>query len=80
MPLFTPLGLMNSNRTVSGVNLGHLWGRMDLLRPDLVSLLDLWTDGTVRPRIDAVFPFAEAAQAHQRITERRNVGKVVLVP
>ena len=27
IPLLTPLGLMNHNRTVSGVNIGHLWGQ-----------------------------------------------------
>jgi NADPH:quinone reductase-like Zn-dependent oxidoreductase len=27
IPLLTPLQLMNQNRTVSGVNIGHLWGR-----------------------------------------------------
>jgi NADPH:quinone reductase-like Zn-dependent oxidoreductase len=80
MPLLTPLGLMNRNQTVSGVNLGHLWGEMAMLRDELDSLLDLWRNGAIRPRIDAVVPFAEAARAHRRITERRNVGKVVLVP
>ncbi|HEX7745506.1 MAG TPA: zinc-binding dehydrogenase, partial [Micromonosporaceae bacterium] len=44
------------------------------------ALLALWRAGQIKPRIDAVFPFASAAQAHQRITERRNVGKVLLVP
>ena len=80
VPLFTPLGLMNANRSVSGVNIGHLWDRVALLREELDALLALWRAGTVRPRIDAVFPFDAAAQAHQRITERRNIGKVVLVP
>jgi NADPH:quinone reductase-like Zn-dependent oxidoreductase len=36
-------------------------------------------EGVVTLR-DAVFPFADAAAAHRRLTERRNVGKVVLVP
>jgi NADPH:quinone reductase-like Zn-dependent oxidoreductase len=27
-----------------------------------------------------VYPFEQAAAAHRRIGERRNVGKVVLVP
>lgn len=80
VPLFTPLGLMNANRSVSGVNIGHLWGRVALLREELDALLALWRAGRVKPRIDTVFPFDAAGQAHQRITERRNVGKVVLVP
>jgi NADPH:quinone reductase-like Zn-dependent oxidoreductase len=80
VPLLTPFGLMNLNRTVSGVNLGHLWERADLLREELAALLDLWRAGAVRPRIDGVYPFTEAAAAHRRLSERRNVGKVILVP
>jgi NADPH:quinone reductase-like Zn-dependent oxidoreductase len=72
--------MMNVNRTVSGVNLGHLWGRADLLREELAALLDLWGTGAVRPTIDGVYPFAEAAAAHRRLGERRNIGKVILVP
>ena len=80
VPLLTPFAMMNRNQTVSGVNLGHLWGRPDLLREELSALLGLWSAGAVRPRIDGVFPFAEAAAAHRRIGGRRNIGKVVLVP
>jgi synaptic vesicle membrane protein VAT-1 len=80
VPLLTPLGLMDRNRTVSGVNLGHLWSRPDLLREELDEILALWRSGAVKPRVDTVYPFARAAEAHRRITERRNVGKVVLVP
>jgi synaptic vesicle membrane protein VAT-1 len=80
IPVLTPLGLMNRNHSISGVNIGHLWGRAAMLREELDALLALWRAGQIKPRIDAVFPFASAAQAHERITERRNVGKVVLVP
>ncbi|OJF09725.1 synaptic vesicle VAT-1 family membrane protein [Couchioplanes caeruleus] len=80
VPVLTPFGMMDRNHTVSGVNLGHLWDRSDLLREELAALLDLWRQGAVKPRIDGVYPFAEAAAAHRRIGERRNIGKVVLVP
>ena len=80
VPLLTPFGLMDGNRTISGVNLGHLWDRVDLLGEELAAVLDLWRKGAVRPRIDGVYPFEEAAAAHRRIGERRNIGKVVLVP
>jgi NADPH:quinone reductase-like Zn-dependent oxidoreductase len=52
VPLLTPYGLANRNRTVSGVNLGHVWGRADLLRGELAALLDLWRAGAIRPRVD----------------------------
>jgi len=80
IPRFTPLGLMNGNRSVSGVNIGHLWQEVELLRAELSAVLELWREGTVRPRIDSVHPFTAAGAAHARLTERRNVGKVILVP
>jgi NADPH:quinone reductase-like Zn-dependent oxidoreductase len=80
IPRFTPLGLMNGNRSVSGVNIGHLWQEVELLRTELAAVLALWQEGKVRPRIDSVHPFTAAGAAHARLTERRNVGKVILVP
>jgi synaptic vesicle membrane protein VAT-1 len=80
VPLFTPLGLMDRNRSISGVNLGHLWDQVPMLREELEALVKLWVEGAIRPRVDAVYPFTEAAEAHRRLTGRKNVGKVVLVP
>jgi len=80
IPRFTPLGLMNGNRSVSGVNIGHLWPEVELLRAELSAVLELWREGKVRPRIDSVHPFTAVGAAHARLTERRNVGKVILVP
>jgi NADPH:quinone reductase-like Zn-dependent oxidoreductase len=80
IPRFTPIGLMNGNRSVSGVNIGHLWNEVGLLRAELSTVLAHWQEGRVRPRIDSVHPFTAAAAAHARITEGRNVGKVILVP
>jgi synaptic vesicle membrane protein VAT-1 len=71
---------MAHNRTVSGVNIGHLWSEIAMLREELQAVLALWVAGTVKPRIDAVFPFAEAAAAHRRILQRQNIGKIVLMP
>lgn len=44
---------------------------------------ELWrlhADGTLRPRVHAEIPLAEAARAHALIESRRDLGKVVLVP
>jgi NADPH:quinone reductase-like Zn-dependent oxidoreductase len=37
-------------------------------------------DGTVKPVVAGDFSFEDAGAAQTMITERRNVGKVVLVP
>jgi NADPH:quinone reductase-like Zn-dependent oxidoreductase len=80
IPLLTPLQLMNHNRTVSGVNIGHLWGEIAILREEFRAVLALWDEGSIKPHIDAVFPFTQVAAAHHRILQRQNIGKVLLTP
>jgi synaptic vesicle membrane protein VAT-1 len=80
IPLYTPLGLMNDNKLVAGVNMGHLWDETELLRKEMHAILRLYDDGVVRPVVDSTFPFERAADAHRRIEERKNVGKVLLIP
>lgn len=79
-PLFTPLALMNDNRAVAGINVGHLWGEMEMLAQELAALLELYRAGSIRPQIDSTFGFDRAADAHRRIQSRQNVGKVLLLP
>ena len=80
MKPFKPLHLMSHNKGVYGVNLGHLWHRGDELTTMLGQILDLFADGTFKPVVDRSFPFSEAAAAHRYIQERKNFGKVVLIP
>jgi len=77
---FTPLALINANKGVFGVNLGHLWGEMDRVRVWGEQLLALWGDGVIRPQIARTFALDEAAAAHDYIQDRKNIGKVLLVP
>ena len=72
------------------------WGRLDLrhvysknlrvLGTNLGSILELGTildhvvQGRLRPTVDRVFPLADTRFAVQRLLDRKNTGKVVLVP
>jgi NADPH:quinone reductase-like Zn-dependent oxidoreductase len=78
IPWFHPVRLMNDNKAVIGVNLGHLWDRIDLLRREMLALLADHEAGRLRAVVDKTFPLAQAAAAHRYIQERRNIGKVVL--
>jgi NADPH:quinone reductase-like Zn-dependent oxidoreductase len=80
VPLFNPLSLMDANRGVFGVNLGHLWKEAERVREWTLLILEGVRLGHLRPRVDRSFPFADAAGAHRHIEERRNTGKVLLVP
>jgi synaptic vesicle membrane protein VAT-1 len=77
---FNPISLMNANKGVFGVNLGHMWGEVDRIRQWADALLDLWRQGVVKPKIAKSFRFDEAAAAHHFIQDRKNIGKVLLVP
>jgi NADPH:quinone reductase-like Zn-dependent oxidoreductase len=79
-PRFHPFPLMNANRGVHGVNLGHLWKRTDLLTGMLGEILAGVRDGTFDPVVDRVFPFERAGEAHAYIQGRGNFGKVLLAP
>jgi NADPH:quinone reductase-like Zn-dependent oxidoreductase len=74
---YSPLELMDKNRTVSGVNVGHLWGERQLLNWETRELLSLFEQGKISPRIDKVFPLSAGAEAHRYIQERKNIGKVL---
>lgn len=80
MPSFKPMALMDKNRGVFGVNLGHLWHRTDTLQGEIAQVVELVRDGTFVPVVDAVYPFDQAGEAHEYIKARKNFGKVLLVP
>ncbi len=80
MPFFHPLTLMNLNRAVFGVNVGHLWHESEKIRGWADKLLRGVADGWVRPHVDKAFTFDRAGEAHAYIEARKNIGKVVLIP
>jgi NADPH:quinone reductase-like Zn-dependent oxidoreductase len=75
---FTPIALMNENKGVFGVNLGHLWNENDRIRAWMEALLDEYRAGAIDPVIAQTFDLADAAAAHRYIQERKNIGKVLL--
>jgi NADPH:quinone reductase-like Zn-dependent oxidoreductase len=79
-PLWSGMGLMGENRGVAGVNMGHLWDKVELLRGEMDALLGLYGKGLIKPHIGAVFPFSRASEAHGELEQGRNIGKVVLIP
>jgi NADPH:quinone reductase-like Zn-dependent oxidoreductase len=74
------MDMMSESKAVIGLNMLKLWDDRGTLEPWITPLLDLLADGTIRPVVAAEIPFAQAGEAHRMLAERRNVGKVVLVP
>ncbi len=80
VPKFSPMKLMDDNRTVSGVNMGHLFGEVELVTGEIRSVVKLYAEGKVKPHIGGRFPFSRAADAHAELEYGRNQGKVILTP
>ncbi|MFL5385514.1 MAG: medium chain dehydrogenase/reductase family protein [Longimicrobiaceae bacterium] len=80
MPAFRPIPLMNANRGVHGVNLGHLWHQPERLQGMIREIVALVAGRTFDPVVDRTFPFSRAGEAHAYMQNRRNFGKVLLTP
>jgi NADPH:quinone reductase-like Zn-dependent oxidoreductase len=80
MPWWKSVGVMNENKGVFGLNMLSWWDREGNLDRVTEPLLAGFEKGDLKPVVAEAFPFDRAADAHRFIEERRNVGKVVLVP
>jgi NADPH:quinone reductase-like Zn-dependent oxidoreductase len=79
-PWFHPFGLLNKNKGVFGLNLGHMWHEGEKVAEWMRTILDGVREGWVRPHVDKAFPFDQVGEAHAYIEARKNTGKVVLIP
>jgi NADPH:quinone reductase-like Zn-dependent oxidoreductase len=77
---FNLLAQMSDSKAVIGLNMLRLWDDRGTLEPWIAPLRELLDDGTIQPVVSDVVPFDRAAEAHRILAQRRNVGKVVLVP
>lgn len=77
---FNLIDQMSESKAVIGLNMLRLWDDRGSLEAWTAPLREALDDGTIAPVVAAEIPFAEAAEAHRMLQERRNVGKVVLVP
>ena len=79
-PWFHPFRLLNKNRGVFGLNLGHMWHEPEKVAIWMREILRGVEEEWINPHVDQAFSFAEVGKAHRYLEERKNIGKVVLVP
>jgi len=79
-PWFHPFGMLNKNRGAFGLNLGHMWHEPEKVAVWMRDILRGIDEGWVQPYVDRTFSFEEIGQAHSYLEERKNIGKVILVP
>ncbi|HTB70355.1 MAG TPA: medium chain dehydrogenase/reductase family protein [Solirubrobacteraceae bacterium] len=80
MPRFNLIKQMSESKAVIGLNMLTLWKDRGTLEPWIAPLREMLDDGTIKPVIAGEFSFEDAGEAQTLITERKNVGKVVLTP
>jgi NADPH:quinone reductase-like Zn-dependent oxidoreductase len=79
-PRFRPIPLIEKNISIIGVHIGRLAHKAKVLGPQLAEIFRLYLAGQVKPVIGKTFPLADAAAAHHYIHQRKNIGKVLLLP
>jgi NADPH:quinone reductase-like Zn-dependent oxidoreductase len=80
MPWWKGLGVMNENKGVFGLNMLSWWDAEGSLDRVIDPLIPGLKKRELKPVVAEAFPFERASDAHRFIADRRNVGKVVLVP
>ena len=80
MPRFNLIKQMSASKSVIGLNVLTLWDELGSAARWTGPLKEMLADGTIRPVVAESFAFDRASEAHRFITDRRNVGKVVLTP
>jgi NADPH:quinone reductase-like Zn-dependent oxidoreductase len=80
MPRFNLIKQMSESKTVIGLNILTLWDERGSGEEWRKSLSELLADGTIKPVVAEEFPFERAGDAHRFVSERKNLGKVVLTP
>jgi NADPH:quinone reductase-like Zn-dependent oxidoreductase len=80
MPRFNLIKQMSDSKSVIGLNVLSIWDEFQSADRWTGPLTEMLADGTIRPVVSESFAFDRAPDAHRFISERRNVGKVVLVP
>lgn len=74
----SPNALMKQSLTISGGSLfNYILNREELMRRAEVVITGI-REGWLKLRIDSIFPLEKAAEAHQKLEERKTAGKVLL--
>jgi NADPH:quinone reductase-like Zn-dependent oxidoreductase len=79
-PRFDAMSLINRNRGVFGLHVGHLWDEQPRITPIIDMLRHELGAGRLSPVVARTFPLEQVADAHRFIQSRQNIGKVVLIP
>ncbi|CAL4114324.1 unnamed protein product [Meganyctiphanes norvegica] len=75
----TAANILNKSIGVAGLNLAEiLTHHPSVIPPIWKTLMNLYEDGHISPRLDSVWRFEEIVEATKILEDRKNIGKVIL--
>jgi synaptic vesicle membrane protein VAT-1 len=80
VPWWKSLQVMNENKGVFGLNMLSWWDREGDVTRITGPVVEELESGDLEPVVAEAFPFERAGDGHEFIADRKNIGKVVLVP
>ena len=80
LPAIMPEQLFAKNLHVVGLNIGGKPWTQAIHRAALDEILALVASGKVKPVISETFPMGHVIQAHKHLSDRKTMGKVILIP
>lgn len=74
--------VLRRSRGFMGLHVGYLLRNPDILRPMWKEMLHTCEEYSLRPIVEdqAIFPMSKAGVAHEYMSNRKNIGKVLLDP
>ncbi|XP_067125541.1 synaptic vesicle membrane protein VAT-1 homolog [Centruroides vittatus] len=76
-----PTELISKNHSVCGLNISNLFEiDPEYFKTTLGKILRLFESGKLKPIIHSTFPFSEVRKAFECIIQRKNIGKLILIP
>ncbi|XP_063840443.1 synaptic vesicle membrane protein VAT-1 homolog isoform X4 [Scylla paramamosain] len=77
----TPYSLVMNNHSIAGFNLNELRNKDPAnFNRGWKKILEMITAKKLQPRIDSVWKFENIIEASKQISERKNIGKVIIKP
>lgn len=80
LPPLPPEQIFAKNLRIHGLNIGGMPWTQAAHRAALDEILQLMAEGTVKPIISETFSMADVTEAHHYLSNRKTMGKVILVP
>lgn len=65
------LSLIQGNKSVCGFHLGYLDGEVELITQAMNTILDLYKEGKIKPRIDSTWHFEQVGLHFSRTRKQR---------